>query len=129
MKHFSWIIPGIICFCLALSIPVLGFTAESEDANRKALGELLTELEQKITDADKRMVAHPKFLDELRVLVENGNVYLDEGQWATSEDIDALEVPSISEVFLRRASLLDEKSLSVLEINNGRGATSAATIG
>jgi hypothetical protein len=40
------------------------------DTDRQALNALLTELEQKIEKADERMVAHPKFLDELRALVK-----------------------------------------------------------
>ena len=43
---------------------------ELPSPDRKALEELLRELEQKIEDGDKRMVAHPTFLDELRDLVK-----------------------------------------------------------
>ena len=43
---------------------------ELSSPDRKALEELLSELEQKIDAGDKRMVAHPTFLDELRDLVK-----------------------------------------------------------
>lgn len=51
-----------------ISSPVTA--AEASDVNRQTLGELLNELEKKIEDADKRMVAHPKFLEELQILVD-----------------------------------------------------------
>lgn len=51
-----------------ISSPVTA--AEASDENQQALDELLNELEKKIEDADKRMVAHPKFLDELQTLVD-----------------------------------------------------------
>jgi hypothetical protein len=38
--------------------------------DRQALEELLTELDQKIEDGDKKMIAHPTFLDELRDLLK-----------------------------------------------------------
>jgi hypothetical protein len=43
---------------------------EPPNPDRQALEELLTELEQKIEDGDKRMIAHPTFLDELRDLLK-----------------------------------------------------------
>ena len=43
---------------------------EPPNPDRKALEELLTEQEQKIEDGDKRMIAHPTFLDELRDLLK-----------------------------------------------------------
>jgi len=43
---------------------------EPPNPDRKALEELLSELEQKIEDGDKRMIAHPTFLDELRDLLK-----------------------------------------------------------
>ena len=57
---FLWMCWGIVS-------PLTGYTA---DADRQALNALLTELEQRIGKADERMVAHPKFLDELRALVK-----------------------------------------------------------
>ena len=41
------------------------------DPNREALESLLVELRDKINDADKRMVAHPRFLEELRSLIKH----------------------------------------------------------
>lgn len=70
MKVFRWILLILLGLCLVSGSPKLGSSSEPEDINRQALSELLTELEQKIEDADKRMIAHPKFLDELRALVE-----------------------------------------------------------
>lgn len=43
---------------------------EPPNPDRQALEDLLTELEQKIEDGDKRMIAHPTFLDELRDLLK-----------------------------------------------------------
>jgi hypothetical protein len=44
---------------------------EPPSPDRRALEELLRELEKKIEDGDKRMVAHPRFLEELRDLVKS----------------------------------------------------------
>jgi hypothetical protein len=44
-------------------------SASKTEGNRQ-LKSLIVDLEKKISDADKRMVAHPSFLDELRTLVE-----------------------------------------------------------
>ena len=44
-------------------------TADAEISNQNYQS-LLDELQQKVDEADKRMVAHPKFLDELRALIE-----------------------------------------------------------
>jgi len=41
-----------------------------EDPNKEALESMLNELQQTIDEADKRMVAHPRFLDELREMVK-----------------------------------------------------------
>ncbi len=62
--------------CILLFIWLMGSplaTAQSSstpDVNRKALKSLLEELKVKIDDADKRMVAHPRFIEELRALVD-----------------------------------------------------------
>ncbi len=42
----------------------------SEDPNRETLKSLLHELQSAIHDADKRMVAHPRFIEELQSLVD-----------------------------------------------------------
>lgn len=51
-------------------ISFLSARGSATDQDRKTLNDLLTELEQKIKEADKRMVAHPKFLEELMNLVK-----------------------------------------------------------
>ena len=70
MKVLRWTLLIVLGLLLNSGYPNLGYAADPEEADREALKELLTELEQKIEDADKRMVAHPKFLDELRALIE-----------------------------------------------------------
>lgn len=70
MKAFRWMLLIVFSMSLVWIFPNHSHCAEPEDANRQALSDLLTELEQKIEDGDKRMVAHPKFLDELRALVD-----------------------------------------------------------
>jgi hypothetical protein len=59
----------LLCLAVSLIVPVPVLSVD-EDPNRKALRELLKELDLKIKDADKRMVAHPNFLKELQTLVE-----------------------------------------------------------
>ena len=44
--------------------------AADEDPNKKALSDLLNELQVKIKDADERMIAHPNFLKELQAIVD-----------------------------------------------------------
>ena len=44
--------------------------AADEDPNKKALSDLLNELQIKIKDADERMIAHPNFLKELQAIVD-----------------------------------------------------------
>ena len=70
MKVFRGTLPIALGLFLISSYPNLGYASDPGDADRQALKELLTELEQKIQDADKRMIAHPKFLDELRALID-----------------------------------------------------------
>ena len=62
----------IICTIVLLWAGFFTFTAyggSNADPNKEALESLISELEQKIESADKRMVAHPNFLEELRSLV------------------------------------------------------------
>ncbi len=54
--------------CSALFAPGISFAQDKVD--RQAYNELLDTLEKKIEDADQRMIAHPKFLEELRALVK-----------------------------------------------------------
>jgi hypothetical protein len=70
MKVNKWVPLLVFCLFLGGIFPILGYPSDPDDANRQALSDLLKELDQKIEDADKRMVAHPKFLDELRALVD-----------------------------------------------------------
>ena len=70
MKVLRWTLLIVLGLFLISGYPNLGYSSDPEDADRQALKELLTELEQKIQDADKRMIAHPKFLDELRALID-----------------------------------------------------------
>ncbi len=51
----------------AAIMPIFGYTA---DQDRQAIENLLADLEQKIKEADKKMIAHPKFLEELQALVK-----------------------------------------------------------
>jgi hypothetical protein len=70
MKVFRWTLFIVLGLFVISGYPNLGYASDPEEADRQALEELLTELEQKIQDADKRMIAHPKFLDELRALID-----------------------------------------------------------
>jgi hypothetical protein len=70
MKVHRWVLLIVISLFLGGILPNLADSSDPEEVNRQALSDLLTELEQKIEDADKRMVAHPKFLEELRALVD-----------------------------------------------------------
>ncbi|MBI9075090.1 MAG: hypothetical protein JEZ02_06735 [Desulfatibacillum sp.] len=55
---------------LILASPAMATAAEPSESHTKALQSMISDLESAIKDADKRMIAHPSFLDELRVLVE-----------------------------------------------------------
>jgi hypothetical protein len=71
-----------ICLSLLFIVPMPSSAAE-KDPNSKALSDLLNELEFKIKDADKRMIAHPNFLKELQAIVDKyrsklRNVYFNE---------------------------------------------------
>ena len=67
-------IPRIICLFLFLWLmalpPVMARADASQDSNREALKSLLDELQNTIHEADKRMVAHPRFIEELQTLVD-----------------------------------------------------------
>jgi hypothetical protein len=67
MKTHRWVLLSILMMFLGALSPILGYPA---DPDRQALRNLLSDLEKKIEEADKRMVAHPKFLDELSALVK-----------------------------------------------------------
>jgi hypothetical protein len=61
-----FLITIIFTLCFVFITPVI---ASSPDGNDR-LKSMISELEGKIEDADKRMIAHPNFLGELRALVE-----------------------------------------------------------
>lgn len=67
MKKQVWIVGLLVGLCLAGLVPA---SAKAADPDQQALSDLLNDLDQKIKDADQRMVAHPKFLEELRTLVK-----------------------------------------------------------
>ena len=60
-----------ICMWLLTGPAAMAQSGTSPDPNREALKSLLDELRVKINDADKRMIAHPKFLEELRALISH----------------------------------------------------------
>ena len=59
-----------LLFCLMLLAGLFPISGYAADADRQTLESILSDLEKKIEDADKRMIAHPKFLEELRALVK-----------------------------------------------------------
>lgn len=63
VAYFSTILFIFLFLCLS---PI----SASETEGNQQLKSFIIDLEKKISDADKRMVAHPSFLDELRTLVE-----------------------------------------------------------
>ena len=67
-------IPHIICLFLFLWLmalsPTMALADASQDSNRETLKSLLDELQSTIHEADKRMVAHPRFIEELQTLVD-----------------------------------------------------------
>jgi len=80
-------IPHMICLFLFLWLmalpPVPARAGTSQDPNREALKSLLHDLQKSIDDADRRMVAHPRFIEELQALVDRykaglREVFLDE---------------------------------------------------
>jgi len=70
MKDYLRFLLLMFSVCVLAASPVPANSSDLKDVNRQALGDLLNELDQKIKDADKRMIAHPKFLKELQVLVD-----------------------------------------------------------
>ena len=70
MKSHRWVSVLLFLIFVIGVFPIFSHPANAADADRNALTDLLTELEQEIEKADERMVAHPKFLDELRALVQ-----------------------------------------------------------
>ena len=67
MGSLRWIVIPVSLICLSSFFAGVAAAAETD---RQVLSDLLTELEQKIEDGDRRMVAHPKYIEELRALVK-----------------------------------------------------------
>jgi hypothetical protein len=67
-----------VCLLLLGTSQAIATSDLVPDPNREALKSLLDELQQKIEEADKRMIAHPKFLEELQSLVDQYKVRLRE---------------------------------------------------
>ena len=81
MKCLSIIASAFLISLYPLSSHINVYTQNPEDPNKEALESMLNELQQTIDDADKRMVAHPRFLEELREMVKRyraklRNIYL-----------------------------------------------------
>ena len=79
MKYLAIIACTFLILIFSFTASVL--SQNPEDPNKEALESMLNELQQTIDDADKRMVAHPRFLDELREMVKRyraklRNIYL-----------------------------------------------------
>lgn len=70
MKYLAIITYAFLIFLFSFSFPASVLSQNPEDPNKAALESMLNELQQTIDDADKRMVAHPRFLDELREMVK-----------------------------------------------------------
>ena len=66
----------LIALVVILAAPLIA-SAQQQDDNQQ-LKAMITELEQKIADADSRMIAHPSFLTELRELTDKYKAQLRE---------------------------------------------------
>jgi hypothetical protein len=67
LKSLAWL---FLCVWLIGSPPATAQSEDAPDPNAAVLESLLDELQRTIDEADKRMVAHPRFLNELRDLVD-----------------------------------------------------------
>ncbi len=70
-----------IIFTILMAIVIMLFSAlpsamSQENQGNENLKAMILELETKIKDADQRMVAHPKFLEELNTLVEKYKAFI-----------------------------------------------------
>ena len=104
-------------------------TAQSpEDPNKEVLESMLNELQQTIDDADKRMVAHPRFLDELREMVKRykaklRNIYLFED----FADGDLIQDPKWSVISGKFRVTADSRVWSQVFVDSSfQGSTSSA---
>jgi hypothetical protein len=68
MKHLSPIC-FVLIVILAAGVLLAAPVPVAQAADKGELSSLLDELSQKVDTADKKMVAHPKFIEELRALI------------------------------------------------------------
>jgi len=61
---------SFLCIACCLIMAAGGVSAASAGQGSQDMKELLKELDRKVDDADKRMVAHPNFIKELRKLID-----------------------------------------------------------
>ena len=92
MKYLAMMAYAFLILLFSFAFPASVPAQSPEDPNKEALESMINELQQTIDDADKRMVAHPRFLDELREMVERykaklRNIYLFE-DFADGDIID-----------------------------------------
>ena len=69
MKIYRFTLLVAVCISICLIFPMFSYSTD-RDPNKEALADLLNELESKVKDADKKMIAHPKFLEDLQALIE-----------------------------------------------------------
>jgi len=67
MKISRFFLFSLVFLFFTSVLPILSYAA---DQDRQALESLIADLEQKIKEGDKKMVAHPKFPEELKALVK-----------------------------------------------------------
>ena len=66
MKVRRYVLLVLPFIFLASILPILGYAA---DRDRQSMENLLEDLEKKVKEAEQRMVAYPKFLEELKGLI------------------------------------------------------------
>lgn len=81
MKCLAIIVYAFLISLYSFTSPIRVSAQSPEDPNKEALESMLNELQQTVDNADKRMVAHPRFLDELREMIKRyraklRNIYL-----------------------------------------------------
>ncbi len=69
MKIQRSILFAVLFISVYIITPTLSYSG-SEDPNKETLINLINELESAVNSADKKMVAHPNFIKELRGLIE-----------------------------------------------------------
>jgi hypothetical protein len=128
VKYLSKIAYAFLILLFLLSSPASVFAQSPEDPNKEALESMINELQQTIEDADKRMVAHPRFLDELREMVKRyraklRNIYLFED----FADGDIIEDPKWSVVSGKFRITADSRLWSQVYVDASyQGSTSSS---